>query len=160
MYLYRSVLIRNYLQGGKTKYGLLLFGLLFLLQFCSIENSPNYNKEPASFISAVHKGCDELYKSTGGSYLEDYYFTNDTLCLTIHFTANCCPEFIDSTVVTPGHIKLYTRDTLSGCRCICDYSDDFKFVYGYEGNTRLEFWQANLHNEFSLGFETTFQSQP
>ena len=141
------------------KNGLLLLTLLYLLHSCSIEKPVNYtNDNPMQFINSYHKGCAGLMKTTGDSYLAAYNYRKDTLCLSIKFTANCCPEWVDSADVSPGIIKLFVRDTLSGCHCICDYLDDFDFIYSYEGETILEFWQANLDNEFSLEFETTLHS--
>lgn len=135
----------------------MLITVLLLLPACSIDNSPSYNKdESVRFIKADHKGCRGLLKTTEDSYLVDHYYIKDTLCLNIHFRANCCPEFVDSADVSPGYIKLFVRDTLSGCRCICDYLDDYRFMYNFEGETKLEFRQAGLSGAYELGFETTF----
>ncbi len=138
------------------KYAVIIIALL--ISACTTENSPSssLNSGTPQFIGAVHKECVNLRKTADESGLVDYYYNKDTLCLVINFSANCCPGFVDSSMVSPGSIKLFVRDTLANCRCICEYTDEFNFIYSYDGETTLEFWQAGLSGVYGLGFESTF----
>ena len=90
------------------------------------------------FLRFIDYGC----ASTNGLekplqddyYLKGYRLNKDTLTLTIHFPANCCPTFTDNITVTDNNVNVTLADTNPGCYCICEYNNDFTFLYT-GGNT-------------------------
>jgi hypothetical protein len=96
-----------------------------------------------TFLQHENRGCTgttrEEYGCPGGAYLRSIESIGDTLFLTIHFEANCCPEFIETTSSDDGILHIDVQDTLSACRCICDYENRFSFLYDGGGEMRIEF---------------------
>jgi hypothetical protein len=88
-------------------------------------------------------GCSNnegIFRSAGDSaYLKKFHYHNDTLTLTFHFNANCCPAFIDSIAISGNSVDIALTDTLSGCRCICPFDDDFMFYFRGQGKLNIQF---------------------
>jgi hypothetical protein len=73
------------------------------------------------------------------SHLVDHTIEGDLLTLTIHYEANCCPAFVDSIRLANQTVEIFIEDTLHGCRCLCDYENDFAFNYSGSGTLHLLF---------------------
>ncbi|MEN8006414.1 MAG: hypothetical protein ABFS42_05330 [Candidatus Krumholzibacteriota bacterium] len=111
---------------------------------CGSDVSPPPNEESSPyFIEHINKGCAGDTRSTvetiGDAYLQGYSFAEDTLTLDIHFEANCCPEFVEITEVLMDRISIEVGDTLYGCRCICPYDNQFRFVWDHAGEVEIDF---------------------
>ncbi len=137
--------------------------LIFLLISCDDEDLSNqqnkyiefrdYECIPTNNVSYLNE--ENTISSDYLAYLKSYYYNQDTLKLTIHFWANCCPAFSDSVLISEQRIDIFLRDTLRGCRCICPYDNDFIFLYRQKGALRILFYVANSDNSFTTAVVDT-----
>ncbi|PKL88960.1 MAG: hypothetical protein CVV23_07625 [Ignavibacteriae bacterium HGW-Ignavibacteriae-2] len=129
---------------------LIIFSIMsfsFFMVNCSTDNGlVNTLDTKPEFLTASHSGCQGLHKINDKGSLEYFNYENDTLLLKINFTANCCPDFIDSVAVNSEKIQIFLFDALANCRCICNYSDIYKFYYPGFTSATLEFWCSSVHN--------------
>lgn len=136
------------------------FVIIALISFvicCSSEDGPTENINSSNQLAGVnHLGCKGLMKVDDEyDYLKSFFVYKDTLYLKIHFTANCCPEFIDSVYFEPGLIQVFSNDILHECRCFCPYEDEYKVIYPFSGMTKIEFWRDDdINPEYHLAFAT------
>jgi len=139
--------------------------LCCLLIFCDINKEPLNSDEPTGaatkYFEFTDYGCQgnelNLDKATfSKTFLQKYFFNKDTLTLRIHYSANCCPAFVDSVSVTQNLVEIALADTLNGCRCVCDFDNDFSFLYYDEGELRIIFkWWDMPKNQFITEMDTT-----
>ena len=100
------------------------------------------------YLSFTNHGCQGqggLTKSLStSSYLARHQVVGDTLILTIHHDANCCPAFIDSISLHENRVDISIDDTLRGCKCICQYENEFAFLNPGNGPFRVRFgWMGS-----------------
>jgi len=104
------------------------------------------------YMGLSDNGCLEVGEPamapSRGPYLTDHTIEGDGLTLTIHYEANCCPAFVNSIKLRDETVEIQIDDTLHGCRCICDYENDFTFSYSGTGTLHLLFGWFN--EPFSL----------
>ena len=102
------------------------------------------------YLSFTDHGCQSqsgLYKmnSAYDAYLAKHRLIGDTLTLTIHYWANCCPAFVDSVSIHDDTIDICIDDTLAVCDCICEYDNTFIFLFSETGTLRVRFgWIGTL----------------
>ena len=150
------------------KFGYIVLSIFVccLIVVCNVNKDPVKSEQPAEvsvfYLEFTDNGChgneSGLDKALDtGTYLQNYFFNKDTLTLRIHYSANCCPGFVDSVAVNDNVVEIALADTLHGCRCICDYDNDFSFLYTNEGELRLIFkvWELP-ENIFTTVLDTTF----
>ncbi|MBN2413924.1 hypothetical protein JXQ31_19780 [candidate division KSB1 bacterium] len=149
------------------KYGFSVLSIILccFVLFCNVNKDPIKSEQPADasvfYLEFTDFGCqgnelnlDKVMNSD--TYLKNYYFKNDTLTLRIHYSANCCPEFVDSVAVKDNVVEIALADTLRGCRCICDYDNDFSFLFSKEGTLRIIFKEWDIPgNLFTTLLDTT-----
>ncbi len=157
-----------FIQEDGMKYFYLL--LLIVCITCFIFNSCNKDDEPTQaglstldkpvYLSFINRNCQGnergLDKSLSDDfYLKEYTVYKDTLILRFRYPANCCPAFVDSAAVADGTIIIALSDTLNGCRCMCDYENDFVFLYKHKGDLHVIFkwWHINS-DEFITQVDT------
>ena len=96
-----------------------------------------------TYLQHENRGCTgptrDGYGCPGGAYLRSIESVGDTLFLTIHFEANCCPGFIETTSEDGGILHIDVLDTLSACRCVCAYENRFSFLCDGGGELRVKF---------------------
>ncbi len=135
-----------------------------LLVFCNVNKDPLNSKFDGTpfgnYIGFTDNHCqgegDELAKAASRIYLREYWFNQDTLTLRIHYTANCCPGFVDNVAVKDNVVEIALADTLRGCHCICEYNNDFSFLYDKEGELRIIFkWWDITHTLLTTEMDTT-----
>jgi len=149
----------------KCGYAVLLMLLCCFSFFCNVNKDPVKSEQAADasiyYLEFTDYGCSgnelKLGKAAeSGVYLKNYFFNKDTLTLRIHYTANCCPGFVDSVSVTGNEVGIALADTLRGCRCICDYDNDFSFLYNDTGELRIIFkWWDITHTQLVTAMDTT-----
>ncbi|NQT25141.1 hypothetical protein HQ585_07295 [candidate division KSB1 bacterium] len=104
------------------------------------------------YLEHLNNGCLELEEPamapSRDPYLVGHTIEGNDLTLTIHYEANCCPAFVDSIRLMDQTVEILIDDTLQGCRCICDYENDFAFNYSGSGALHLLFGWFN--EPFSL----------
>ncbi len=140
--------------------------LCCFILFCDVNKDPLKSEQPADasvqYSEFTDYGCHgnelNLDKAlNSGTYLKNYFFNKDTLTLRIHYSANCCPEFVDSVTVSGNVVEIALADTLNGCRCICDYDNDFSFLYHQTVELRIIFkWWDIPENQFTTLMDSTF----
>ncbi|MBN2413923.1 hypothetical protein JXQ31_19775 [candidate division KSB1 bacterium] len=118
------------------KYLLLMLLIVPLLNGCQKDDSVIGTKDEETkieFLRFINYGCASekgLEKTLQNDYyLTGYRLNKDTLTLTIHFPANCCPDFSDSIYVSNNNVNITLADKSPGCFCICEYNNDFTFLY-------------------------------
>lgn len=83
------------------------------------------------YVGHTNYGCTgEIEKSNDcpyDAYLNGFQTSGDTLTLDIHFTANCCPGFIEEFSFDNDSMSIELIDTLYGCDCICPFDNQFSF---------------------------------
>ena len=143
-----------------------MFGLfiLFLIVFCNVNkeplNSENDSIIDRNFVGFTDNHCrnegDMLAKLDTRIYVQDYWFNQDTLTLQIHHSANCCPGFVVDIDVVENVVGIAIADTLRGCLCICEYLNDFSFLYDHEGELRILFnWWDITNTQLVTEMDTT-----
>ena len=141
-------------------------GLLIcsLLVYCNVNKEPLNSESDGSpfgnYIGFTDNHCqnegDVLAKLDTRKYVRDYWFNRDTLTLQIHYTANCCPGFVVDVDVEDHVVEIAIADTLRGCLCICEYNNDFSFLYDDEGELRILFkWWDISHTQLFTEMDTT-----
>ncbi len=117
------------------------FIVLISLSGCQKDDSVTGTKDEGTkieFLRFTDYGCASekgLEKPLQNDYyLKGYRLNKDTLTLTVHFPANCCPDFSDSIYVSDNNVNITLADKSPGCYCICEYNNDFSFLYS-GGNT-------------------------
>jgi len=127
----------------KTLYSIIFFAFVIIIALtgCQKDKSVTGIKDQETkieFLRFINYGCagpNLLEKVLQNDYyLKDYRLHNDTLTLTIHFIANCCPDFSDKVYVSENNVNITLADKSPGCYCICEYNNDFTFLYT-GGNT-------------------------
>ena len=64
----------------------------------------------------------------------------DTLTLSIRYVAQCCPAFRDSVSLHDATVDISLADTSAlQCDCICEFANDFTFLYPDAGDLRVRF---------------------
>lgn len=123
---------------------------------CGSKDSPGRPDPEPGLIDHLSYGC----QGNPGKAAEDTTsliwaeFQADSLVLWIHFTANCCPEFVDSVFVesrldgSDGRVTLVVSDVGDGCHCMCLFEDRFTI------HTSLE-PPVSLHFEIRRGTDTS-----
>lgn len=133
---------------------------------CSGEDNPSPTPEGTgiTYLQHENRGCTgttrDEYGCPGGAYLRSIESIGDTLFLTIHFEANCCPEFVESTSADGGILHIDVKDTLSACRCICDYENVFSFLFQEGGEMRIEFVSRGGRPEYCVSAFDTLVTLP
>ncbi len=130
--------------------------LLAVLQCGDDDKTTNTPSGPISFLRADHHACvnggdGKAADSSACAYLKDSSWDGSQLKLTIHFTGNCCADFVDDVTVTDRLVEISLVDTAEPCRCICPYEDDFVFACPAPGDLRVKF---QLTDE-ACAFDTT-----
>ena len=150
----------------KILYFLSVLFIFVLIVFCNINkeplNSENDGIVNRKVVGFTDHGCQEeenvLSKPILDTriYVNNYRFNQDTLTLQIHYSANCCPGFVVDIDVTDNVAEIAMADTLRGCLCICEYINDFSFLYGLEGEMRILFnWWDITHTQLVTEMDTT-----
>ncbi len=125
---------------------LFTLGLLLVLVAVRCESDHGARSGPTpgtGFLAVTERGC--VPEFDGGplqphtAYLVDHAFDGDTLVLTIHFTANCCPDFQVMPELGPQTIDLQVDDPLHECDCYCTYQEDFSLLWSAPGELYLSF---------------------
>ncbi len=145
------------------------FWMLFVLVICTVSSScfekhgmyvPE-NDDSLRFLSFTDYHCQDesegLAKNLSSRvYIVNHFMNGDTLTLRIHYEANCCPAFVNETTVSQGNIVIAIADTLRNAKCMCDYENDYKFLYSYKGDLRVIFkwWDIN-HENLTTYMDTT-----
>ena len=149
------------------KYGFAVLSIILccVIFYCNVNKGPVKSEQAAdasvNYLEFTDYGCHgnetSLDKALDSSvYLKSFFFNKDTLNLRIHYSANCCPAFVDSVSVTQNLVEIALADTLRGCRCICDYENDFSFLYTKESELRIIFkWWDIPKNQFTTEMDTT-----
>ena len=127
----------------------ILFFCILIIQmgcerFLSVLSPPEEGRNAEiEYLLFNDSGCTGSSKRSQSlsdeTYLAGYRLFNDTLTVTIHYQANCCPAFIDSVSIDGNRIDIQIDDTLNGCRCLCEYENEFKFLYNESGRLYLRF---------------------
>ena len=142
-------------------FGLFIFSLIV---FCNINKDPLKSKYDGMVDGNYHGFTDNhcqdegdvLAKMDTRIYVQDYRFNQDTLTLQIHYSANCCPGFVVDIDVEDHVVEIAIADTLRGCLCICEYNNDFSFLYDQEGELRILFkWWDITHTQLVTEMDTT-----
>ncbi|MBN2413925.1 hypothetical protein JXQ31_19785 [candidate division KSB1 bacterium] len=142
-------------------FGLFIFSLIV---FCNLNKDPlntKYDGFPfGNHFVFTDNHCidngDALFKLNSRIYLRAYRFIQDTLTLQIHYTANCCPAFVVDVDINDNVVEIAIADTLRACLCICEYNNDFTFLYDKEGVLRVLFkWWDITHTQLSTEMDTT-----
>ena len=98
----------------------------------SDDNNTVGPEQELDFIEHIVHGCageEEPPRSIDiAAFVKGYTLTDGFLTLTIGFTANCCPGFRESVMITGNHVQIDLADTLAECRCTCDFENDFTFA--------------------------------
>jgi len=122
----------------KTIYSVIymIFCVFFILLACEKDDSVigiQDEETKIKFLRYIDYGCadpNDLSKALQEEYyVKEHRLNKDTLTLTIHFPANCCPGFVENIAVGIDSVKIAVADTSAGCFCICEYNNDFKFLY-------------------------------
>lgn len=101
---------------------------------------PSFHMEYAGLTNNGCLGLDTPARVPNRNpYLVNHIIQDDLLTLTIHYEANCCPAFIDSIRLMDQTVEILIKDTLNGCRCLCDYENGFAFIYSGSGTLHLLF---------------------
>lgn len=107
------------------------------------QSNPQDEGALARFLGHVNHGCmgrgDSARQADSGCFLTAATLHEDTLALSIHFGANCCPAFVESTEVSRQAIFITLADTLYGCRCMCEYDNGFLFLWPRRGHLAIHF---------------------
>ncbi len=111
---------------------------------CAPDQSDQYDDSASvKFLGHLNHGCggrgDSTRQKQSGCSLTAATLHEDTLELSIHFGANCCPAFVESTEITRRAIFITLADTLYGCRCMCEYDNDFLFLWPHRGRLAIHF---------------------
>ncbi|HPG41484.1 MAG TPA: hypothetical protein PLP19_19410 [bacterium] len=143
---------------------LIVICLTVSVYYCKDNHDPlqpnTLNPEPR-YLSFVDNPCQGHPGSLDKAMSDDarlvqYFRKGDTLTLQLHFIANCCPAFVDSAAVSKGNIVISLADSLGNCDCMCDYTDDFNFLYPYDDDVHLVFqWWYLRAGQFSTALDTT-----
>lgn len=105
-------------------------------------------------ITHLNHGCVydidvKVPPSRSCAVLSGFTYDGYTLNLHIKFSANCCPEFITRAWADGNEIEIEVVDVLAGCRCICNYVNDFAFPWSSPGEVEIEFrsrpWEARAY---------------
>lgn len=137
-----------------------------ILGGCADDNNPAPVPDglKISFLRQVDHGCvgtrDTEYDCPGTAYLGSVESVGDTLILTIHFEANCCPEFVENTSVTDGVLHIDVHDTLSACRCNCEFENEFSFLSKERGELAIEFVSWGGRPEYCMSAFDTLVTLP
>ena len=133
--------------------------------YCNVNKDPVLPEQTTdaavNYLDFTDFGCQgnelNLDKALdSGAFLKNYFVNEDTLTLRIHYPANCCPGFVDSVAVIDNLVEIALADTLKGCRCICDYDNDFSFLYTWDGQLRILFKEWDIPgNQFTTILDTT-----
>ena len=110
--------------------------IFFIFLACEKEKSITGVKDQETkikFLRYIDYGCantNDLSKALQKEYyVKEHRLNKDTLTLTIHFPANCCPDFSDKVYVSENNVNIRLADKSPGCFCICEYDNDFTFHY-------------------------------
>lgn len=126
---------------------------LAALTGCEKEStSPDESLLQLHYVGFSNYGCGGILRPARSQYndpyLDRHVIEDDRLTLTIVYSANCCPAFVDSVRILDRTVGIQISDTLRGCRCVCGYENDFEFEYSGSGRLRILFgW---LTQPFSL----------
>lgn len=117
---------------------------------CNRDHTVNADKSASNleYLFFMDHGCrgqEVLGKAnSSGPYLAKHRISGDTLILTIHHEANCCPAFVDSIIIHENMVDICIDDTLRGCKCMCEYENDFTFLNPGTGTLRVRFgWMGS-----------------
>ena len=120
-----------------------LFAAILLFLGCGSDNSTGSHPGSPVLVHQLDYGCqghqDSVAFRTGSAWLNGYEFDGDTLTLDIHFEANCCPAFVESALLYEHAIAIEAADTLFGCRCMCDYDNEFLVPWSTPGQVAVSF---------------------
>ncbi len=144
---------------------LVIFCILFTLTVCKKDDSVigiQDQETKIKFIRFINYGCantNALEKpSQNEYYLKGYRLHKDTLTLTIHFPANCCPAFTEKITVADYNVNIALADTSPGCYCICEYNNDFTFLYSDSDQLNMKFQFRDYGEaEYTTKIDTLFQ---
>lgn len=113
------------------------------------------NIKPAGFIDYGCSGQTILPKSNSRcAYLENFTVANDTLKLIIMYEGNCCPGFTDSIKVLNGGVEIIKKDSLYDCRCICNYENEYSFLFEGSGKFSLSFITYSTEGNYYCSLDT------
>jgi hypothetical protein len=95
------------------------------------------------FLGQTDYGCTAsrggVVECPEGATLTRVEALGDTVVLWIRFEANCCPEFTEHATYDAGVLTIDVVDTLYGCRCICPFENEFRFLLEGSGDLRVLF---------------------
>jgi len=110
--------------------------IFFILLACEKDDSVigiQDEETKIKFLRYIDYGCantNDLSKALQKEYyVKEHRLNKDTLTLTIHFPANCCPDFSDKITISDNNVNITLADKSPGCYCICEYNNDFTFLY-------------------------------
>lgn len=130
------------------------------LMSCSSNDPAKTARRPSyAFLRHVDQGCTSGAESSSGEtpydcYLAGHETRGDTLALLIHFQANCCPDFIEAVAIGQGTIDIELTDGLEGCRCFCDFENEFVFYWPSAGNVAVGFSNKGAAGAVICEFDT------
>jgi hypothetical protein len=145
----------------KQKYIALIFSIIFFLIIGCDGTEPltNENLLQTNYLGFTNSGCIQSKYSNpqqNCAYLSNYTYKSDTLKLKIHFEANCCPSFMDSTFIDQNILNITLHDTLYRCACICSYENEFIFFYYDKNDVIIKFKStARPHGTSICSMDTT-----
>jgi hypothetical protein len=146
--------------------GVLLVAAMGLhLSGCSEDaRLPGETLESAAYLGHIDHGCagqdQDLDDCEGTAFLKGFEFHADTLTLTIHFEANCCPEFVEQVVFEGDSIDIEVLDILYECDCICPFENEFAFLYAGTGDLWIHFRSLQGSGDYCVAAFDTMITLP
>lgn len=145
--------------------GMLAAAMSLCVSGCSEDScSPCETLELVGYLGHIDHGCAGQDQNPadceGVAFLKGFELRADTLILTIHFEANCCPKFVEQVVFEADSIDIEVLDTLYECDCICPYENEFSFLYGRTADLWIHFRSLSASGEHCVAAFDTMIALP